>query len=170
MFLPDDEEGQGMVRLLVVCTANVCRSPLVAALIKQRLEENSLRKDVQVESAGVYSSAGDSIDPIVLHLLHELGIEPAAHRATPVEESTLSRADLVLVMEEAHRQSLFYRLPAALPRIFMLSELAGRYEDICDPYGQELAGYRAMLDHVTELLDAGWSTLMRKLAQQNVSV
>lgn len=170
MFPSDGEEGLGTIRLLVVCTANVCRSPLVAALIQQRLADTNLSEGIRIESAGVYGHTGDSIDPVVLDLLRELGIEPAAHRATPVEESALHGADLVLVMEEAHRQALFYRLPAALPKIFMLSELAGRYEDIRDPHGQDLADYRATFDQVTELLEAGWPTLMQKLQKKNTGV
>lgn len=161
--------GEGK-RLLVVCTANVCRSPLVAALIQQRLKECSLDKQIHVESAGVHALTGAEIDPVILHLLHDLHIKPAEHRATPVVESALVGADLVLVMEEAHRQALFYRLPAALPKIFMLSELAGRYEDVRDPHGQNFAAYLATLEHVTDLLDAGWPTLLQRLQTKNTGV
>ena len=167
MYFSDGEGIGGNKKLLVVCTANVCRSPLVAALIQHRLAEGGLGSEIHVESAGVHALTGAEIDPVVLNLLRGLGIEPAEHRATPVVESALVTADLVLVMEEAHRQALFYRLPAALPKIFMLSEVAGRYEDVRDPHGQELAAYQATLDHVTELLSAGWSTLIRKLQKKD---
>lgn len=162
--------GEGIGRnkkLLVVCTANVCRSPLVAALIQHRLTEGGLGSEIHVESAGVHALTGAEIDPVVLYLLRELGIEPAEHRATPVVEAALVSADLVLVMEEAHRQALFYRLPAALPKIFMLSEVAGRYEDVRDPHGLDLAAYQATLDHVMKLLAAGWPTLIQKLQKKD---
>lgn len=167
MFFSDVGGVSDSKRLMVVCTANICRSPLVAALIQHRLVEDGLGSEIHVESAGVHALTGAEIDPIVLRLLHDLGIEPAEHRATPVVESALVSADLVLVMEEAHRQALFYRLPAALPKIFMLSEVAGRYEDIRDPHGRDLAVYQATLDHVTELLAAGWPTLLQKLKKKN---
>jgi protein-tyrosine phosphatase len=61
-------------------------------------------------------------------MLDELGISLAGKYATPVAETALSEAAMVLVMEEAHRQALFYRLPNALSKIFLLSELARRYE------------------------------------------
>lgn len=74
----------------------------------------------------------------------------------------LSAADLILVMEEAHRQSLFYRLPSVLPKIFLLSELAGRHDEVADPYGM-LFAHQATLDLVTELLKAGWPQLLKRL-------
>jgi protein-tyrosine-phosphatase len=66
-------------------------------------------------------------------------------------------------MEEAHRQSLFYRLPSALPKIFLLSELAGRHDEVADPYGMPAAIYQATLELVTELLKAGWPQLLKRL-------
>jgi len=128
--------GEGIGRnkkLLVVCTANVCRSPLVAALIQHRLAEGGLGSEIHVESAGVHALTGAEIDPVVLYLLRELGIEPAEHRATPVVEAALVSADLVLVMQEAHRQALLYRFPAASPKNCMLREVGGHYEEVRDP-------------------------------------
>ena len=163
MYFSEGGSQRDRRQLLVVCTANVCRSPRVAALIKRRLAELGLDELIHVESAGVHARAGAAIDPVVLEILRAMSIQPAEHRATPVVEAALVSADLVLVMEEAHRQALFYRLPAALPKIFMLSEMAGRYEDVRDPFGQDMQTYQATLDHVTELLEIGWPVIIQKL-------
>lgn len=152
-----------MKQILVVCTANVCRSPLVASLLQQRIDQAGLAGVVTVKSAGVRAVAGDQIDPMIIAMLDELDVVLAAKYATPAVEPVLSAADLILVMEEAHRQSLFYRLPSALPKIFLLSELAGRHDEVADPYGMPAVVYQATLDLVTELLRAGWPQLLRRL-------
>ncbi len=152
-----------MKQILVVCTANVCRSPLVASLLQQTITQSGLAEVVRVESAGVRAVAGAEVDPMIAVMLDELGVALAAKYATPVAERALSAADLVLVMEEAHRQALFYRLPSALPRIFLLSELAGRHDEVADPYGLPVAAYRTTLKQVTELLDEGWPQLLKRL-------
>lgn len=152
-----------MKQVLVVCTANVCRSPLVAALLQRRIAQAGLANVIQVASAGVRAVPGDAVDPVIVALLNESGIELAAKYATPVAEQALREADLVLVMEEAHRQALFYRLPSALPKVFLLSELAGRCDEVTDPHGMPEAAYRATLRLVTVLLAEGWPQLLQRL-------
>ncbi len=122
-----------------------------------------LADEIQVASAGVLAVSGDTVDPMIVALLEEQGVALAAKYATPVAEHALRTADLVLVMEEAHRQALFYRLPSALPKVFLLSELAGRYDEVTDPYGMPEAAYRATLDLVMELLTEGWPQLLQRL-------
>ena len=152
-----------MKRILVVCTANICRSPLVAALLQQRIAQAGLADAITVESAGVRAVAGYAVDPMIAAMLDELGIALAAKFATPVAESALRTADMVLVMEEAHRQALFYRLPGALPKIFLLSEMAGRFDEVADPYGMPAEAYRATLTQVMALLEGGWPQMLKRL-------
>ncbi|MBK8797535.1 MAG: low molecular weight phosphotyrosine protein phosphatase [Anaerolineales bacterium] len=158
-----------MKKILVVCTANVCRSPLVAALLQQRIARAGLAEDVRVESAGVRAVAGYEVDPVIAAMLDEMRVELAKKHATPVVEDVLREADLVLVMEEAQRQALFYRLPSALPKIFLLSELAGRFDEVADPYGMDAEVYYAMQTLAMELLDQGWSQLLRRLNIENAA-
>ena len=138
--LHQDDEKQ----VLVVCTANVCRSPFVAALLQQRIRDVTGGDIVRVESAGVRVRPGQAVDPTIAAMLDEMGVELAGKNAVPVVEGALRRADIILVMEEAHRQALFYRLPDALPKIFLLSELAHRFDEIPDPHGQGAQEYEIM--------------------------
>lgn len=155
-------------RVLVVCTANVCRSPYVASLLQQRIRAARLDTRVHVESAGVQALLGREVDPTIKAMLEERQIPLAQQYARAVLEDDLRKADLVLVMEEAHRQLLFYRLPGALSKIFLLSELAGRYEEIDDPHGAGSEEYMAMAALVDELLEQGWPQLLRRLGIEAV--
>lgn len=152
--------------ILVVCTANVCRSPYVASLLQQRIEAAGLDDRVCVESAGVLAQPGREVDPTIRAMLEARQIPLAEQYAKPVIEDDLRKANLVLVMEEAHRQLLFYRLPAALSKIFLLSELAGRYEEIVDPHGAGIEEYMAMAALVDELLEGGWPQLLKRLGME----
>ncbi len=149
--------------MLVVCTANICRSPFVAALLQQRIRNAGLGSRVHIESAGVRAQPGRPVDPTILAMLAEMGVELAGKEAMPVMEGALRRADLILVMEEAHRQALFYRLPDALPKVFLLSELAHRFDEIPDPHGQGAHEYEIMAALVWELLEQGWLELLKRL-------
>ncbi len=149
--------------ILVVCTANVCRSPYVASLLQQRIEAAGLDDRVCVESAGVLAQPGREVDPTIRAMLEARQIPLAEQYTKPVIEDDLRKADLVLVMEEAHRQLLFYRLPGALPKIFLLSELAGRYQEVDDPHGAEPEAYLSMAALVDELLEQGWPQMLRRL-------
>ena len=153
-------------RILVVCTANVCRSPYVASLLQHRIRAAGVDDRVGVESAGVQVQPGREVDPTIKAMLEERQIPLAQQYARPVLENDLRRADLVLVMEEAHRQLLFYRLPSALSKIFLLSELAGQYEEIRDPHGAGFDEYMAMAALVDELLERGWPQLLRRLGME----
>jgi protein-tyrosine-phosphatase len=160
---PDQLRHVEKKQVLAVCTANVCRSPFVAALLQQRFRENGFGDVVSVESAGVRAESGREVDSTIVAMLAEMGVELAAKKAMPVVEETLRKADIILVMEEAHRQALFYRLPDALPKIFLLSELAHRYDEIPDPYGQGAHAYEVMAALVLELIEQGWPEVLKRL-------
>ena len=145
-----------MKQVLVVCTANICRSPAVAALIQLRLAAAGLADQVTTTTAGVFGVAGQPADVMMAVLLAERKINLNGHRSHPLNNADLTGAALVLVMEEAHRQAIFYRSPQALHKVLLLSELAGHHADLPDPHGGTPSGYRAVIAQVDSYLDAGW--------------
>jgi protein-tyrosine-phosphatase len=56
-----------MKTLLVLCTGNIYRSPLVAALVQQRLAAANLAGAVEVISAGIFAIDGAPADPYGRH-------------------------------------------------------------------------------------------------------
>lgn len=108
--------------LLVVCRANVARSPLAAGMLRERLDRLG-RKDIVVVSAGLDATPGDSAAPEALAVAQAHGIDLAGHRATPVSAAQLSAASLVVTMTEADRAAVVRLTPSAVPRTFTLPEL-----------------------------------------------
>jgi protein-tyrosine phosphatase len=152
-----------MKRILVVCTANVCRSPMIAALLSNRFVRAGLGDRVHIASSGIYALVGEPADPAGVRLLAERGIDLSGHRATALDEEELRLADLILVSEEAHRQAIFYRSPQALHKVWLLTELNRGDGDLPDPYGEGEQAYVRVLAQIDAVLDEGWPRLLRKL-------
>ena len=90
------------MNILFVCTANLHRSPLAAALLAARLEKDG-RTDVAVSSAGLSTVDGFPALPEVCDLARDLdGIDLSPHRSRPLRAGLLAEADLILAMEAEH--------------------------------------------------------------------
>ncbi len=147
-FRPDPAGNRLSVRprvktILFVCTANICRSPMAAALLRERLAALGLDQEIEVHSAGVYAEAGVRASRLAVSTLAGKGVPLNGHRSQPLVPALLNEADLVLVMEESHRRSIFYLAPQHLGKVYLLSELSGGHADVADPFGGSAEDYRA---------------------------
>jgi protein-tyrosine phosphatase len=153
-----------MKQILIVCTANICRSPMVAGLLAQRLDAAGLSDQVLVRSAGTYAEPGRPAWETVRGLMAARGIDLQRHRSQPISSEMVQAAALIIVMEEQHRQSIFYLVPRALRNVFLLSELAGESEPLTDVMGHSLPEVDTACDCAEEWLAAGWEKIVEKLA------
>ena len=106
--------------ILVVCTGNICRSPMGEALLREHLGRRGV--DANVHSAGTMHWAGPATDHTV-EVLHELGIDARAHRSRPLSRRLVKRADLVLAMTRNHVWAVVNHDPTAADRTFMIGEI-----------------------------------------------
>jgi protein-tyrosine phosphatase len=113
-----------MTDLLLVCTANRCRSPIAEAVVRQRLPIDS---GVNVESAGLLKqSMPVPVEGIML--MRRYGIDLAEHRSRPVVAQDMTRHDLVLGMTRGHVRALLALEPSAFPWTFTLKDFVRRIE------------------------------------------
>lgn len=143
-------------RILVVCHANLCRSPYLQAVLKRGLP------DVDVISAG-FAGSGRPVPPTVLEIGNRRGVDLSAHRSRPVTQSQVSAADLVIVMDaqQARLLATMYRVPRR--RILMAGDIAPTFEKsraIEDPYNKPPEVFRV----VFEQLDRSAEVLIRLFA------
>jgi protein-tyrosine phosphatase len=114
-------------RLLFVCTANIVRSPIAAALLVARLRE--LRVDAVVESAGV-READPLIDEGALLALDGHGIDLRIHRSRRLDAAMMRPATLILGLEREHVREAVLLDPSVWPRTFTLKEIVRRGEAV----------------------------------------
>lgn len=106
--------------VLVVCSANRCRSPMAAALLFSRL--HSLGVDACVHSAGTAALPDLPALPDAVACVDGLD----AHRSTPLSSELVEHADLVLCATRHHAREVVLLAPDAFPRTFTLLDLARR--------------------------------------------
>ena len=97
-------------RVTVVCTGNICRSPMGELLLRERFAEAGLADEVVVDSAGTHSwEVGNPADPRTLAVLARNGHEDlggADHVARRFERAWLDEVDLVLAADAGHLREL----------------------------------------------------------------
>ena len=116
-----------MTEILVLCTANVCRSPMAQKLLNRELA--ALGEPVMVRSAGSLGSGAPPPAEVVAAMA-SYGLDVSGHRSYRVAGEDLARSDLVLAMAREHLRDAVVAVPAAWPRAFTLRELVRRGADI----------------------------------------
>jgi protein-tyrosine phosphatase len=147
------EASERVKKILFVCTANICRSPMAAAMFNALAEDGAL--SFQAESAGTAALEGRPMAENSLAALEEAGIYPEPHRARRVSEAMIEEAELVLAMTPQHAATL-RRLGGEPPRgIHTLPEYAtgAAGVGIPDPYGLTIAAYRNTLRQLYEYVE-----------------
>ncbi len=157
-------------KLLFVCTGNICRSPMAVGIMRQQLRVDGLEDQVMVTSAGVRALDGRRASPPAVAVLAEQRIDITDHIAHTISVEELHAQDVVLVMEEQHRRSLFYLAPEESYKVYLLSEMSGQHIDIADPYGQDESVYTATAALLSELIRQGLPRIYRLLGVSAASL
>ena len=147
--------------VMVVCTGNICRSPMAEVVLRERFADAGLSDQVVIDSTGISDEEhGNPIDRRARAVLVERGY-PAApdHRARRVRAADLASHDLVLAMTSAHAQAL-RRLGGddrvQMYRSFDPAAPVGRAEhalDVEDPWYGGSADFEACLAQVEAAAD-----------------
>lgn len=113
------------IDVLVICSGNICRSPMAAAMLRARLEAVGVQ--AEISSAGFLTEDRPAPRPI-LDLLDARGLDVRDHRSRRLTVDDLQAPDLVLCMERRHVREVAVLDRDAFERTFTLPELARRAE------------------------------------------
>lgn len=141
--------------ILLVCSGNTCRSPLAAAMLRAALEGEPLLGDVRVGSAGISAWDGAPASEGSYLVALERGLDLSTHRARMLTTELVREADLVLTMTTAHSHRVVDMGGAG--KTHPLASWAGAdgsHADIPDPFGGDVAVYRAVADRLAPLIGA----------------
>ncbi|MEM5437025.1 low molecular weight protein-tyrosine-phosphatase [Paraburkholderia diazotrophica] len=138
--------------VLIVCHANVCRSPAAERLFRSRQHERGALP-IAFRSAGLRAIDGLGMDPMMRRLLEERGVESGMHRARRLDGRIVREADLILVTEQRQVKDVEALEPTSRGKVYPL----GKWEntDVADPYGLDEGVYRESLAHIEHLV-IGW--------------
>lgn len=103
--------------ILVVCTANQCRSPMAEVLLRRRLPGADVRSAAVLGPGGVPASEGS------VRSMANIGIDISGHRSRVLDPGEVEAADLVLCMARLHLREVVVRTPGALAKSFTLKEI-----------------------------------------------
>jgi protein-tyrosine-phosphatase/phosphohistidine swiveling domain-containing protein len=153
-------------KVLLVCTANIDRSPLAEQLLKKLLAAEGI-KGVTVSSRGVAALEGKPMsESSQALLLAEDGISATNHLSRKLTEADIREADLILAMERSHVRFVADTFPSATGRVFLLSHYARVQEfgDIEDPAGQLGDAYYRMKREV----QVGLSGALKRMREEGL--
>lgn len=152
------------VKVLFVCTGNICRSPTAEGVLRHKLTEAGLDRRITVDSAGTIGfHCGDPPDPRAIDRARRRGYDLSAQRARPVQRHDFEAFDLLLCMDRGHCRELLGWCPEdRADRIRLLMEFApdtGHGLEVPDPYYGGLADY----DHALDLIEPAVEGLIEVL-------
>jgi len=133
----------------MVCTGNVCRSPMAEVLLAHRLREHGVA--AVVESAGTAALVGRPAEKRAQDLMRERGIDLSGHRARQLTRELLSTFELVLVMETAQQRAVEALWPSARGRVQRIGQMGGF--DVPDPFRQDRSAFERALAFIERGLD-----------------
>ena len=145
------------MKVLFVCTGNICRSPTAAAVFAHFVGQAGLEQAIQVESAGTHDyHAGKPPDPRAQAHARRRGYDLSGLRARQVRRRDFGEFDHIVAMDRGHLELLRSQCPAEhQPKLRLL--INGR--DVPDPYYGGPEGF----DRVLDLVEAGCLGLLSEL-------
>lgn len=139
------------MKLLFVCTGNICRSAMAEFLARKLASDRGVA--LEARSCGVAAESFYRVPPEVWRAVERDGVAPGEHRPQLASRPLLAWADWALTMTRAHRDALRDAFPEHAGKIRLLREHAGLKGEIADPYGSALPAYLKSRDGIYEALD-----------------
>ena len=139
-----------MIRLLFVCTGNICRSPTAEGIARHFIQAAGLADSIEVDSAGTNGyHAGEAPDPRTRKVAQSRGYDLSGLRARKLEVLDFQRFDLILAMDRGHLEIMQRLCPEVYqPRLRLFMEYArdSEFDEVPDPYYGGPRGFEAVLD------------------------
>lgn len=140
--------------VLMVCTGNICRSPMAKVLLESRLPD-SMKASVIVASAGTNALDGESATDQAVQVMAERGLDLSGHVAEFLSFERMKNSDLILVMEKDHLKHIQFFYRPVKDKAHLLREFGAKRKGggVPDPYGKPLKTYRACADLIESCMD-----------------
>jgi glycine hydroxymethyltransferase len=138
----------GIKKILVVCTGNMCRSPMAEGFLKKEL---SREDGYEIISAGISAISGMAPTAEAVQAMREENIDISLYQSKPLSNELVKQADIILVMSGMHKDFIIKTMPDSESKVFLLNGFSGLCEELSsipDPVGQPLEVYRKVRDQI----------------------
>ena len=154
------------VRVLFVCTGNICRSPTAEGVFRAMVDACGLAGRIETDSAGTGGwHEGEPPDERAQQAALMRGIDISGQRARAVTDADFDDFDIIVALDRGHLRTLQAMCPAeAQPRVRLLMDFAPHVgvSDVPDPYYGAFGGF----DRVLDLIEAGADGLLRAIREE----
>lgn len=151
-----------IMKILMVCLGNICRSPMAEGIMRAKIEKHHL--DAQVDSCGTAAyHVGDTPDPRAQETLRKKDMDISHLRGRQFDISDFDRFDLIFTMDESNYQNILNlsRSPSDSEKVDMILNKISPNENIPvpDPYYGGQNGF----DECYKLLDLACEEIAKSL-------
>ena len=159
-----------MVKVLFVCTGNICRSPTAEGVFAAHVAAAGLAARIGIDSAGTHGyHIGDPPDARSREAAKRRGYDLSALRARKLEPADIATFDYLLAMDREHL-AILSRLArgaqAAKVALFLDFAPGGRGKEVPDPYYGAAQGF----EHVLDLIEAGSRGLLGHIRERHFAL
>lgn len=146
------------MKVLFVCSGNICRSPMAAEYLRHRAARSGLAHLV-VDSAGTLGIVGAPASPEAVRALREVGLDLTGHRSKGISRPDLESSDLLVAMTRDHLEYLAEHFPRGVDRRLLLRAFEHGADpdrlalDLPDPIGAAVEVYREQFGVIRTCVD-----------------
>jgi protein-tyrosine-phosphatase len=124
--------------------------------------DNGDENQLNIQSAGMRHSgkpASENAQIVINENAYPSLEEHKSNQITKETENLLKEADVVYVMEKAHKDELVQMFPNHEQKIHLLTSIAGKDEDVPNPYGGEVETYKACFEFLKNIIEPNYSKI-----------